>query len=98
MKKIVIAFALLSVVVFSSRCLAIAQFPMPPTIPIWDANKIVLKLNKIAEAIFAILPSTVETETTKGIPQATTGGFIIGEKGVLLIETMLTKRLLEQQM
>jgi len=98
MKKTLIPFAFSLAVIFSSRVSAIAQFPLPPAIPIWDANKVELKLNKIAEDIFAILPSTVETETTKGIPQATTGGFIIGEKGVLLIETMLTKRLFEQQM
>jgi glyoxylase-like metal-dependent hydrolase (beta-lactamase superfamily II) len=40
----------------------------------------------------------VESATTKGIPQATTGGFIVGEKGVLLIECMLNKRLFDQQM
>ncbi len=77
---------------------ATAQLPLPPQVPIWDANKVELKLHKIADDVYAILPSTVETETTKGIPQATTGGFIIGEKGVLLIECMLNKRLFDQQM
>jgi glyoxylase-like metal-dependent hydrolase (beta-lactamase superfamily II) len=71
---------------------------MPPTIPIWDANKVTLGLHKINDDIYAIIPTTAETETTKGIPQATTGGFIVGEKGVLLIEVMLTKRLYDQEM
>jgi glyoxylase-like metal-dependent hydrolase (beta-lactamase superfamily II) len=75
-----------------------AQLPLPPVVPIWDANTVELKLHKISNDVYAILPSTVETETTKGIPQATTGGFIIGEKGVLLIECFLTKRLFDQQM
>jgi glyoxylase-like metal-dependent hydrolase (beta-lactamase superfamily II) len=66
-------------------------------VPIWDANKVELKLQKLAEGVYAVLPTTVDTETTKGIPQATTGGFIIGEKGVLMIETMLNKRLFDQQ-
>ncbi len=70
---------------------------MPPTVPIWDANKVTLGLQKINEDIYAIIPTTAQTETTKGIPQATTGGFIIGEKGVLLIEVMLTKRLYDQE-
>jgi glyoxylase-like metal-dependent hydrolase (beta-lactamase superfamily II) len=74
-----------------------AQFPMPPQIPIWDANKVELKLHKITTDVYAIIPSTAETETTKGIPQATNGGFIVGEKGVLMIEVMLTKRLFDQQ-
>ncbi|MGC4100931.1 MBL fold metallo-hydrolase [Ferruginibacter sp.] len=74
-----------------------AQVPLPPQVPIWDANKVELKLQKVAEDVYAILPTTAATETTQGIPQATTGGFIVGEKGVLLIEVMLTKRLYDQE-
>ena len=74
---------------------ALAQ--LPPTVPIWDANKVTLGLHKISKDIYAIIPTTAQTETTKGIPQATTGGFIIGEKGVLVIEVMLNKRLYDQQ-
>lgn len=74
-----------------------AQFAMPPHVPIWDADKVELRLHKIIDDVYAILPSGVDTATTKGIPQATTGGFVIGDKGVLLIETMLTKRLFDQQ-
>jgi glyoxylase-like metal-dependent hydrolase (beta-lactamase superfamily II) len=73
-----------------------AQMPMPPEVPIWDANKVTLELHKITENIYAVSPSTTETETTKGIPQATSAGFIVGDKGVLLIETMLSKRLYDQ--
>ena len=76
---------------------AMAQFPLPPKVPIWDANTVELKLHKITTDVYAIIPSTAETETTKGIPQATTGGFIVGDKGVLMIEVMLTKRLFDQQ-
>jgi glyoxylase-like metal-dependent hydrolase (beta-lactamase superfamily II) len=75
---------------------AYAQFAMPDHIPIWDANKVTLKLQKISENVYAVSPSTTETETTKGIPQATSAGFIVGDKGVLLIETMLSKGLYDQ--
>ena len=96
MKKVVRAFvATLSTLLFCKA--AMAQFPLPPQVPIWDANKVELKLQKISIDVYAIIPSTVEEETTKGIPQATTGGFIVGEKGVLLIEVMLTKRLYDQE-
>jgi len=74
-----------------------AQVPLPPRVPIWDANTVELELHKITDDVYVITPSTAETETTKGIPQATTGGFIVGEKGVLLIEAMLTKRLFDQE-
>jgi len=73
-----------------------AQFPMPGHVPIWDANKVTLKLHKISENVYAVSPSTTETETTKGIAQATSAGFIVGDKGVLLIETMLSKGLYDQ--
>lgn len=75
----------------------IAQIPLPPQVPIWDGNKVELTLHKIATDIYAIQPTSVELETTKGIPQATTGGFIVGEKGVMLIECFLNKRLFDQQ-
>jgi glyoxylase-like metal-dependent hydrolase (beta-lactamase superfamily II) len=76
---------------------AFAQMPLPPVVPIWDANKVNLELHKISQDIYAIIPETAETESAKGIPQATTGGFIVGDKGVLLIEVMLTKRLYDQE-
>jgi glyoxylase-like metal-dependent hydrolase (beta-lactamase superfamily II) len=51
----------------------------------------------VADGVYAIQPSTVEGETTKGIPQATSGGFIVGDKGVMIIECFLNKRLFDQQ-
>ena len=73
-----------------------AQVPMPPHVPIWDANKVILELHKATDNVYAVSPSTAETETTKGIPQATSAGFIVGDKGVIVIETMLDKRLYDQ--
>lgn len=74
-----------------------AQMALPPQVPIWDANKVELKLQKLSDDIYAIIPATAEKETSMGVPQATTGGFIIGAKGVLLIEVMLSKRLYNQE-
>jgi glyoxylase-like metal-dependent hydrolase (beta-lactamase superfamily II) len=84
-----ISFALLNPVT--------AQVPLPPNVPIWDGNTVDLKLHKLADGIYAIQPSTAEAETTKGIPQATSGGFIVGDKGVMLIECFLNKRLFDQE-
>ena len=74
-----------------------AQIPLPPQVPIWDGNTVELTLHKIAADVYAIQPATVESETTKGIPQATSGGFIVGDKGVMLIECFLNKRLFDQE-
>jgi glyoxylase-like metal-dependent hydrolase (beta-lactamase superfamily II) len=98
MKKPHFSLGICIALIFSIHHAAKAQLPLPPRIPIWDANTVELKLTKIATDVYVIAPSTIETETTKGIPQATTGGFIVGQKGVLLIECMLSKRLFDQQM
>lgn len=97
MKTIKLLMLLLVPFYFGTTSNVRAQMPLPPTVPIWDANKVELKLQKITTDTYAIIPTTAETETAKGIPQATTGGFIVGEKGVLLIEVMMTKRLYDQQ-
>lgn len=34
-----------------------AYAQMPPTIPIWDANKVTLGLYKVATDIYAIIPA-----------------------------------------
>jgi glyoxylase-like metal-dependent hydrolase (beta-lactamase superfamily II) len=73
-----------------------AQLVLPPHVPIWDANKVTLQLHKITDEVYVVSPSTDETETGKGVPQATSAGFVIGDKGVLMIETMLDKRLYDQ--
>ncbi|TPG40877.1 MBL fold metallo-hydrolase [Flavobacterium pectinovorum] len=94
-QKNILGFAFV-VLLFLCNTAMYAQFPMPDHVPIWDANKVVLKLNKISENVYSVAPETAETETTKGIAQATSAGFIVGDKGVLLIETMLCKRLYDQ--
>jgi len=76
--------------------LTFAQFPMPDKVPIWDANQVTLGLYKLSENVYSVSPTTAENETTKGLAQATSAGFIVGEKGVLLIETMLDRRLYDQ--
>jgi glyoxylase-like metal-dependent hydrolase (beta-lactamase superfamily II) len=61
--------------------------------PVWDANKIELIAEKIEDGIYAYYPSDAKELEQQGKPVATSGGFIAGEKGVLLIDTMLNKRL-----
>lgn len=93
-KKITTAILFISIIISLP---AAAQFALPPHVPIWDGNTVELKLHKVADNVYVIQPSTVEAETTKGIPQATSGGFIVGEKGVMLIECFLNKRMYDQE-
>lgn len=61
--------------------------------PVWDANKVMLEAKKLADGVFAVLPGDAEELAAQGRPVATTGGFVIGEDGVLVVESMLNERL-----
>lgn len=64
--------------------------------PIWDANKVQLQAEKLAEGVFAIYPTHSAELNAKGGAAATSGGLIAGKKGVLMIETMINQRLNRQ--
>jgi glyoxylase-like metal-dependent hydrolase (beta-lactamase superfamily II) len=61
--------------------------------PVWDANKIILEAQKLSDGVFAVIPTGASELAPKGYPIATSGGFVIGDEGVLVIESMLNKRL-----
>ena len=64
--------------------------------PVWDGNKVVLTSEKLDNGVYAYYSSEAKAKEPKGIPVATSGGFVVGNKGVLMIDTMLNKRLNEQ--
>lgn len=64
--------------------------------PVWDANTIVLESEKLANGVYAFYATNAKEFEQKGLPVATSGGFVIGDKGVLIIDTMLNKRLSNQ--
>lgn len=66
------------------------------TPPIWEANTVVLESQKLAENVYAIVDSRGTQGIPQGIPMATSGGFIVGDKGVLMIDTMLNEKLSQQ--
>jgi cyclase len=69
----------------------------PPLHPApWNAMGITLTPRKLAEGVYALVSSTADANNPAGIPEATTGGIIVGEKGVLVIESMLNAKLANQ--
>jgi cyclase len=60
---------------------------------IWTPNAIKLVSKEVAPNVFAVYDSNAEAYGPQGIPLATSGGFVIGEKGVLLVETMINRQL-----
>jgi cyclase len=58
--------------------------------------EVTLTPRKLAEGVYALVSSTADRNNPAGIPEATTGGIIVGEKGVLVIESMLNAKLANQ--
>jgi glyoxylase-like metal-dependent hydrolase (beta-lactamase superfamily II) len=62
----------------------------------WNAMEITLAPRKLSDGVYALVSSTADTKNPAGIPEGTTGGIIVGETGVLVIETMLNATLANQ--
>src|SRR5262245_23674657 len=60
--------------------------------PPWDAARVNLTSKELAPGVFAVLPDDVFAKDHV----ATTGGFVIGERSVLVIESMLNGDLASQ--
>ena len=60
---------------------------------IWTPNAIKLTSQQLAPNVFAVYDSTAAKSGPAGIPQATSGGFVIGNNGVLLVESMINRQL-----
>jgi cyclase len=60
--------------------------------PPWDAARVTLTSKELAPGVFAVMPDDVLAKDHVG----TTGGFVIGEQGVLVIESMLNGDLASQ--
>jgi glyoxylase-like metal-dependent hydrolase (beta-lactamase superfamily II) len=64
--------------------------------PVWDGNKVILTSEKLDNGLYTYYSSEAKAKEIKGLPVATSGGFVVGDKGVLMIDTMLNERLYEQ--
>lgn len=63
---------------------------------VWTASSVALVTERIAPGVYAFYPDTSKQKNNAGAPEATSGGFVIGDNGVLVVDTMLNRRLAEQ--
>lgn len=63
---------------------------------VWTASHVALLAKEVAPGVHAVYPDTAEKKNDAGIPEATSGGFVIGKNGVLVVDTMLNRRLAVQ--
>lgn len=73
------------------------EFPAEEPNPMyaWTPNAIALTSEELAPGVFAFYDVNAP-DGPNGRPLATSGGFVIGDDGVVLIETMINRRLLCQ--
>ncbi|MFI9505364.1 MBL fold metallo-hydrolase [Nocardia sp. NPDC052566] len=69
---------------------------VPWPVPIWDADTVRLIAQDLGAGAYAVVADTADAQTTQGIPQATSGGFVVGANGVFVIESMMTPALARQ--
>ena len=64
--------------------------------PVWDGNTVELELKKIGEGVYAVYDSRADDMAGKGVPMATSSGIIVGDDGVMIVDTMMNQRLNQQ--
>ncbi|MCX6952820.1 MAG: MBL fold metallo-hydrolase [Verrucomicrobia bacterium] len=90
--------ALALLVCFLLNHLTAAEPDRAPEDPnlVWTPAQVVLVSQQVAPGVFAVFPDDSAVKNTGGVPSATSGGFVIGENGVLVVDTMLNRRLANQ--
>lgn len=74
-------------------CTSAPQFTAANPAYVWTPNAIRLVSQRMAPGVFAVYDSNAATYSPAGKPLATSGGFIIGDNGVLLVESMINRQL-----
>jgi cyclase len=65
---------------------------------VWTASQVVLVSREVTPGVFAVFPDDAAAKNGAGVPVATSGGFIVGSDGVLVVESMLNRRLADQML
>ncbi len=74
-------------------CATPAALSTPNPKYVWTPNAVVLKSQRLSDRVFAVYDRSADSGSAKGIPSATSGGFVVGENGVLLVESMINRQL-----
>lgn len=74
-------------------CDAAFEITEPNPKLLWTPNAITLVSEKLADGVFAVVDSRAQEGARAGLPLATSGGFVIGDEEVVMIETMWNRQL-----
>lgn len=76
-----------------AACTSEAMLSEPDPSRPWTPNAVTLVSRELSPGVFVVYDADAETKGPAGQASATSGGFVIGEDGVLLIETMINRQL-----
>ncbi|MBL8632443.1 MAG: MBL fold metallo-hydrolase [Myxococcales bacterium] len=76
-----------------AACTAPAVLSAPNPKYLWTPNAIELTSQRLADRVYAVYDRNATTHSTAGVPSATSGGFVVGDNGVLLVESMINRQL-----
>ncbi|MDC0675717.1 MBL fold metallo-hydrolase [Nannocystis radixulma] len=76
-----------------SACDQAPSFVTPNPAYAWTPNAIRLVSEELAPGVFAIYDTDAAEHGPAGIPLATSGGFVVGDDGVLMVESMINRQL-----
>ena len=65
---------------------------------VWDPAGVTLERQQVGQGVYALIPQGAAEANKNGYPVATSGGFVIGEHSVLVVESMINKALAQQVM
>jgi glyoxylase-like metal-dependent hydrolase (beta-lactamase superfamily II) len=65
---------------------------------VWTPSSVVLTTKQVAPSVYAVYPDDSASKNAAGIPAATAGGFVVGDRGVLVVESMINRRLALQML
>lgn len=70
-----------------------AALTAPNPMYVWTPNAIRLVSQRMSDRVFVVYDSNSPSYSAAGKPLATSGGFVIGDSGVLLVESMINRQL-----
>ncbi len=76
-----------------AACEAAIEITEPNPNTAWTPNAVELVSEEVAPGVFAVYDANAEEYGPAGVPLATSGGFVIGSEGVLMVETMINRQL-----
>lgn len=76
---------------------AAGREPEDPAL-VWTPASVALVSQPVGAGVWAVFPDNAADKAVRGVPVATSGGIVVGSRGVLVVDTMINRNLAGQMM